>query len=196
VIKIIYDEEQAPEEGLAALFERAAGLAAEREGIGSLDCEVSLFFADTCEMRQMNLEYRGIDAPTDVLSFPMQDNGDGSVVGTAIRQKGDVPCVCNKTQGTSPFCLIAAPTMLGDIVICREIAEGQAAEYGHSEEREIAFLFTHGLLHLLGYDHQTVEEPSHDNTKEPSPCVITNTKEPSPCVMRAAEKEIMEGMGL
>ena len=106
MIKIIYDDEQAPEEGLAALFVRAAELAAEREGIGPYDCELSLFFADTDEMRQMNLEYRGIDEPTDVLSFPMQDNGD--VPSVCNKTERDVPSVCwdSQTLGTSHSVLL------------------------------------------------------------------------------------------
>ena len=135
MIEIVLDDEQRLEERLAVLVERASELVAEREGLLSIGSEVSLFFADKDEMQRLNEEYRGLDHSTDVLSFPMLDSG----------QRGR-PHVL---QEPSP-----CPVMLGDIVICREIAESQAKEYGHSIEREIAFLFTHGLLHLLGYDHE------------------------------------------
>jgi len=148
MIKIVHDSDHMPEDELSALIDRAAEYTAEREGLTSYNCEVSLFFADEEEMKQLNAMYRGIDSPTDVLSFPMLE--------------------------ISAAELSTAPVLLGDVVICREIAKKQAGEYGHSEERELAFLFTHGLLHLLGYDH---EDDGAD-------------------AMRSAEKEILENMGL
>ena len=90
------------------------------------DCEVSVTFTDNESIRELNREYRDIDRATDVLSFPMDDEGDNSV--------------------------------LGDIVISLERAKEQAEEYGHSLSREISFLTVHSVLHLLGYDHETVEE--------------------------------------
>jgi len=129
VIRIAYDDEQELEDGLRELVERAAVLIAEREGSLPSDCEVSLFFARKDEIRLLNEKYRGIDEPTDVLSFPMLE--------IEARE----------------FSVRAAPQLLGDIVICREVAEKQASEYGHSAGREIVFLFIHGLLHLFGNDH-------------------------------------------
>ncbi len=88
--------------------------------------EVSVTIVDNEAIHEMNLEHRGIDRPTDVLSFPMfdEDFDDGEA------------CV------------------LGDIVISLEKAKEQAESYGHSLEREIAFLTVHSVLHLLGYDHE------------------------------------------
>ena len=151
MIKIAFDDDQRPEDTLARRLERTAELTAGREGLESLEYEVSLFFADAAEIRKLNAEYRSIDKPTDVLSFPMQGKNSGDAY-----------------QGI--------PAMLGDIVICREIAAKQAEEYGHGEEREVAFLFTHGLLHLLGYDHEDEGDGK--------------------VAMRAAEKEILAGLGL
>lgn len=82
----------------------------------------------------MNATYRNKDAPTDVLSFPLEEGEEefSSFAGLADGQ----------------------PLLLGDIIISMERAEEQAQSYGHSLERESAFLFIHGLLHLLGYDHE------------------------------------------
>ena len=89
-------------------------------------CEVSVTLVDNLRIHELNLEHRGIDRPTDVLSFPMfdEDFDDGEL------------CI------------------LGDIVISLEQAKKQAEEYGHSFERETAFLTVHSMLHLLGYDHE------------------------------------------
>lgn len=92
--------------------------------------EVSVSFLNNEQIRQLNAEYRGKDVPTDVLSFPLGENG---VYDT------------NKETGAS---------MLGDIVISVEKAVEQANKYGHSLQREIAFLTVHSMLHLLGYDHE------------------------------------------
>lgn len=97
-----------------------------------LNCEVNLSFVAPGEIQRLNKYYRKLDAPTDVLSFP---NTGAKPVPGFRRNK---------------------PTLaLGDIVICRAIAEAQAKEYGHSFEREMAFLTAHGFLHLIGYDHIT-----------------------------------------
>lgn len=98
------------------------------------ECELSVTFTDNGKIRILNRDYRGIDRPTDVLSFPMYSFSDGDV------PDGD------------------EHVMLGDIVISVEKAREQAAEYGHSLRREIAFLAVHSVLHLLGYDHETSEE--------------------------------------
>lgn len=102
----------------------------------SRPAEVSVSFVDNEEIHALNLEYRGKDKPTDVLSFPMWEEGDE--VGDTDPKNGAV--------------------MLGDIVISTEKAVAQAEEYGHSPEREFAFLAVHSVLHLLGYDHETSEE--------------------------------------
>lgn len=85
------------------------------------------------EIHQINRDYRHIDRPTDVISFAFFDDKDEKVVA-------------------------GVPTSLGQILISYEKAEEQAKEYGHSLEREMSFLFVHGMLHLLGYDHMTKED--------------------------------------
>jgi len=91
--------------------------------------EVSISIMDAEEIRILNRDYRGKDIETDVLSFPVDD---------ALAMGSDIA--------------------LGDIVICNDVADEQAKEYGHSLERELAFLVTHGMLHLHGYDHETPED--------------------------------------
>lgn len=101
--------------------------------------EVSVTFTDNEGIREINKEYRNIDKETDVLSFPATDAGESF---TRSRETG---------------CFI-----LGDIVISLEKAVAQAQEYGHSFEREAAFLTVHSMLHLLGYDHVNSEEEERE----------------------------------
>ena len=95
------------------------------------NCVFSIIFVDEPEIQKINREYRNIDRVTDVISFAFEDNSN--VRYNDIR-------------------------VLGDIYICIPRMKEQAINYGHSEKRELSFLVVHGLLHLLGYDHQTKEE--------------------------------------
>ncbi|GKU79712.1 rRNA maturation RNase YbeY [Paenibacillus sp. L3-i20] len=107
---------------------------------GMTDGDVALTFIDDEGIHALNLEYRGIDRPTDVLSFAMQDDGvDELNIIFEVENEDEVDPISG---------------MLGDIIISVERAVAQSEEYGHSLEREIAFLFVHGFLHLIGYDHQ------------------------------------------
>ena len=108
---------------------------------GTLECEnftrdasVSVTFTDNDGIQLKNREFRQIDAPTDVLSFPMYDF-----------KNGDTPDEYGVVE-------------LGDIVLSLERAAAQATEFGHSYERECAFLTVHSMLHLLGYDHVNSDE--------------------------------------
>ena len=97
---------------------------------------VSVSFVDDEFIHQLNRDYRKIDRPTDVISFAFLDNEDDRE---------------SQLYGQGIVCL-------GDIYISVDRAKAQAEEYGHSLNRELSFLFVHGLLHLLGYDHMTPEE--------------------------------------
>ncbi|CAM3959479.1 rRNA maturation RNase YbeY [Paenibacillus alkaliterrae] len=119
-------------------LEQLLQLAAEAEGV--TEGEVSLTFTDDEEIHQLNREYRGIDRPTDVLSFAMQEDGTEEL---------DIIFEVESENESDPI-----SGMLGDIIISVETAAAQSEEYGHSLEREIGFLFVHGFLHLIGYDHQ------------------------------------------
>ncbi len=122
---------------LKALVERAIQTALDYEEIED-DCEVSVTFVGNAGIRRFNAEYRGIDRVTDVLSFPIAEDGD-------LEEAFDGERLC-----------------LGDIVISLERAREQAQEFGHPFEREVAFLCVHSTLHLLGYDHETGEEDEAD----------------------------------
>ncbi len=117
-------------------------------------CEVSVTFTDNEGIRELNNKFRQIDRPTDVLSFRLFDFDGES-------EEPPVDDIMN---------------MLGDIVISLEKAKEQAEEFGHSFEREVAFLCVHSMLHLLGYDHETSEEDDKN--------------------MRARQSEIMNIIGL
>ncbi len=104
------------------------------------DAEISVTFTDNEGIRKINKEYRGIDKPTDVLSFPMLEFDKNGVADNAeLDTDGDL-------------------IMLGDIVLSLERAREQSTEFGHSFKREVAFLTAHSMLHLLGYDHVDDEE--------------------------------------
>ncbi|OUM99449.1 MAG: rRNA maturation RNase YbeY [Paenibacillaceae bacterium ZCTH02-B3] len=120
------------------LLERLLAETAAAEGVDN--GVVSLTFTDDEGIRELNRRFRGVDAPTDVLSFPMREAGEE---GPEAFPAGE-----EAFEEEEP---------LGDIVISLPRALAQAEEYGHSAEREIGFLFVHGLLHLLGYDHDTEE---------------------------------------
>ncbi|MGE7666526.1 rRNA maturation RNase YbeY [Ureibacillus composti] len=98
--------------------------------------EVSVTFVTNEAIHEINKQYRDKDQPTDVISFALEELGEGEVeiVGEGI------------------------PRVLGDIIISTDRTKEQAEEYGHSFERELGFLAVHGFLHLLGYDHMTPED--------------------------------------
>ncbi|RNF41019.1 rRNA maturation RNase YbeY [Planococcus salinus] len=116
------------------LVEKVLQHAALEEQVGA--AEVSVTFVTNNEIREINKEYRGKDQPTDVISFAMEELGEGEmeIVGSL------------------------EPRMLGDIIISLERTKEQANDYGHSFERELAFLAVHGFLHLLGYDHMNEQD--------------------------------------
>ena len=116
---------------LRALVRRAVKASLEYEKVGFVP-EVSVTFTDNEGIRELNVSHRNIDRPTDVLSFPLFEKED---LTDAI--DGDA---------------------LGDIVISLQRAREQANEFGHSFEREVAFLTVHSMLHLLGYDHEISEQ--------------------------------------
>lgn len=127
--------------GLRMLVRRACIAVLREEGFKG-DAEVSVTFVDDEEIHRLNNEHRQIDAPTDVLSFPMGENG-----------------VYDTNPGTGA-------KILGDVVISLERALSQAQEFGHSLEREVCYLTVHSMLHLLGYDHMEPKEKAIMRMKE------------------------------
>ena len=124
-------------------FREAVQAVLKEEGLLDIPVEVSLSVVGREEIHRLNREFRQVDRPTDVLSFPLLDFQSSTVRDTV--ENGEV------NPESQEVCL-------GDIVICQEIAEEQAREYGHSLRREMSFLTIHSMLHLLGYDHMEPEE--------------------------------------
>ena len=126
-----------PEE-LAVPQEYVDNVAAAAEMVGRLygveNGEVSITLTDNDYIHKLNKQYRGIDRPTDVLSFALNESEEPEIEGGMT------------------------VNVLGDLIISVERAEEQAADFGHSVRREMAFLTVHGMLHLLGYDHMEDEE--------------------------------------
>ena len=137
---MIYIENQQEEiimaEAMLDLLRKALEAGLRMEAMTE-EVELSLVLVDSAEIQALNAEYRGLDKPTDVLSFAAEEGSDEFLLPEEL-----------------PF------RLLGDIVIAVPIAAEQAAVYGHSFEREMAFLALHGLLHLLGYDHGHEEDDS------------------------------------
>lgn len=109
------------------------------------DAQVNLVLTDNEEIKRVNTEFRNIQAPTDVLSFPM----------IPFETPADYDIV---EEDESYFDLDTDELLLGDIMISVDKVFAQAEEYGHSVTREFCFLVAHSMLHLLGYDHMTPEE--------------------------------------
>ncbi len=157
---IIEDEQEKLDftEELEEIVQKAVMTTLETVGADDeTDFEVSILITDNEGIHEINKEYREIDAPTDVLSFPILEfDEDGVMLEDSGDYDGDL-------------------LLLGDIVISLERAAEQAAEYGHSLQREVGFLTVHSTLHLLGFDHM---------------------EEPYATVMRDREKEILNIMDL
>ncbi len=146
-ITINYSDMKFYDEETEALIQKVLTKGAELQKVPD-NAEISVLICDAPVIHDLNRQYRNVDAPTDVLSFALNEGED------------DVP----EEEGE-----------LGDIVINIDRAKEQAKEYGHSEERETAYLAVHGFLHILGYDHYEPEEKKE---------------------MRAAEEAILSACGL
>lgn len=138
-IEIEFIQEYEPELSgeLLALLRQVLEEAARTEEV---EGELTVTFVDNERIHELNREYRGIDRPTDVLSFAMNEEGEDEMEIFLDEEMDDMP------------------NMLGDVIISIPKAQEQAEEYGHSFEREMGFLAVHGFLHLNGYDHETEAE--------------------------------------
>lgn len=168
----------AREEAWVDTLETLLRIAGQQEGMAR--GIVTLTFTDDEGIRDLNRQYRGIDKPTDVLSFSLLEGeepdirydgeyetavdagaageaGDaGEDGGTSEDDAGSAQTWRDVDSGAEEIDIFA--DLLGDVIISVPRAEAQAAEYGHSFERELGFLFVHGFLHLLGYDHADEEQ--------------------------------------
>lgn len=148
-------------DGMDAIFARVGEIAIRLEQLDGA-YEAGFTLTDDAGIKEINREQRGMDRPTDVLSFPSVQFRHGTA--------RDNPKKLRQEYSPETGCIY-----LGDIVISLPRAEEQAQAYGHSLVREIAFLFVHGTLHLMGYDHETEEQRM---------------------CMRAMEEEIMNQSGI
>ncbi|WP_419024836.1 rRNA maturation RNase YbeY [Emergencia sp.] len=148
-MNIYFEDGQAVADTILDTMIKAAEYCLDLEQVDKERAEISVTFVEAEEIRNLNREYRNTDKVTDVLSFPQFDD-------------------LNEIPEFGEICL-------GDVVICKDRAMEQAEEFGHSFEREIIYLFTHSILHLLGYDHMEEEEKKE---------------------MRQREEEVMEHLGI
>ena len=141
---ILYIEDERSELDAAAreLMQRCADAAQAAEGV-TLQTAVFIEMVSDDEIRKVNCEQRGKDTSTDVLSFPTINYPPGKTAGAC-------PALIQKEYDPD-----ARACVLGDILISMDHVRAQAAEYGHSVQRETGYLLTHGLFHLMGYDHMT-----------------------------------------
>lgn len=119
----------------AALIKRAAAMALDAEGV-DMPCIISVMLTDDEGIHRVNREFRGVDRPTDVLSFPMNELAPGEFDAALCERDMDSGAV-----------------MLGDMMISVPRCAAQGEEFGHGYERELMYLTVHSVLHLLGYDH-------------------------------------------
>lgn len=117
------------------------------------ETELNILLTDNENIHKLNKEFRAVDRPTDVLSFPMLE----------YETPGDFDWLSDADECFNPE---TGELMLGDIVISLEMVVEQADKYGHSEKRELAFLTAHSMLHLFGYDHMTPDEASVMEAKQ------------------------------
>jgi len=127
------------------LVEKVIGQAFFIEGIDKSNLYINVILTNPENIRKANKEYRNIDKETDVLSFPMFE-------------KQEIEYIKNKENDVQD--------VLGDIIISIDRVQEQAKEYGHSFEREFAYMLIHGFYHLMGYDHMTEEEKMEMRAKE------------------------------
>lgn len=137
------DETSELTEDQVKIVEDLLQFAAETENVKQ-DAEVSVTFVTNERIQEVNREFRDKDQPTDVISFALEEMGEGEMEIIGLDQ----------------------PPMLGDIIISIQRAKEQAEDYGHSFMRELGFLACHGFLHLLGYDHMDEQEEKEMFTKQ------------------------------
>lgn len=144
VVEIQYDQMEVQKENNKTV-EKVLQTCFETEGLMNTKLYVNVIFTDLEGIRSINNTYRNIDKPTDVLSFPMFEPSEIE----ALKQEEN-----------------HVEEVLGDIIIATEKVEEQAKEYGHSFQRELAYLIVHGFYHLMGYDHIKEEDKKKMRPKE------------------------------
>lgn len=159
-----YDEQNKIDDDILNEYENASKVIINKElgvNLGFELIEISLNIVTEDEIKEINREYRGIDKSTDVLSFPQYEN-----IQMIMSKIKDLKALDKNEH---------MPLILGDIVICFDVAKRQSIEYGNTIKRELVYLFVHSMLHLLGYDH---------------------IKEDDRKIMRRHEEKIMSELGI
>ncbi|MDN9010937.1 rRNA maturation RNase YbeY [Brevibacillus laterosporus] len=145
-IEIVNEQDEEITQEHQQLIENCLQKAAQFEDIKG---EVVITLVNNERIHELNRDYRGVDRPTDVLSFALNEEGEG-----------DMEIFVEESEFDD------YPNMLGDIIISIPRTKEQAQDYGHSFERELGFLAVHGFLHLIGYDHGTPEEEKDMFTRQ------------------------------
>ncbi|ATO50725.1 MULTISPECIES: rRNA maturation RNase YbeY [Brevibacillus] len=145
-IEIVNEQDEEITQEHQQLIEECLQKAAQFEEITG---EVVITLVNNERIHELNRDYRGVDRPTDVLSFALNEEGEG-----------DMEIFVEESEFDD------YPNMLGDIIISIPRTKEQAQDYGHSFERELGFLAVHGFLHLIGYDHGTPEEEKEMFTRQ------------------------------
>ena len=145
IYEIIYKDIEEVENG-EEIVKKVFGKCFEEEGLQDWKLCITVTFTNPENIQKINQEYRNIDKPTDVLSFPMFQKEE---LDKKIQEKE-----------------FQYQDILGDIVISIPKVEEQAKEYGHSFERELSYMLVHGFYHLMGYDHMEEEDKKEMRTKE------------------------------
>lgn len=158
--QLVLDREVEGTEAFAEVLQRVIPAALDAEGV-ELPCEINVLFTDDAGIHAINLEQRGVDRPTDVLSFPMFEFSPGE------------PPLESDEDLLDPGSRLLP---LGDMVFSVDRVRAQAEEFGHSQQRELAYLAVHSVLHLLGYDHMD--------------------DGPQKAQMRGREEEILNALGI
>ena len=157
-----------------ATVRRAIAAAASCHRLGAARREVSVVLTDDASMRALNQKWRGIDEPTNVLSFP----GQVSAQPAATRSQTGA-----KTGASVPRDPARLPVLLGDIVIAYETTQGEAADAGKPFAHHLAHLAVHGFLHLLGYDHDS--DPEAEDMEHLETEILAHLGVPDPYLTRA-----------
>ncbi|MGN1069096.1 MAG: rRNA maturation RNase YbeY [Candidatus Fimadaptatus sp.] len=161
-MRLEMDCEVALDDGLRALLERVMAACLEVEGLPD-GCAACLRVTDDDEIHRINLEQRGVDRATDVLSFPSVTYPSGTARDNLrlLRREYDPDL---------------GGMYLGDIVISLEHARAQAQEYGHSTERELGYLTAHALFHLMGYDHMVESDKALMRAREEAAMALVDLR--------------------
>ena len=155
-VEVFVSDEQSDVAIDAPRWQRLATEVLQAEGVRG-QAEMALLFVAASAIQEMNRIHMGSDSPTDVLAFPIDLVDDSRATGPAARTATPVRARVDVSE---------LPLLVGDVVVCPQVAAGQAAQHAGNLDDELALLVTHGVLHVLGYDHDTVEHADRMRLRE------------------------------